>query len=349
MLMKHNLMRVQYFVLIVFLLALTATPVYADNYQDGLDAANKGEYNVAYKNFRSSAEHGHARAQTSLGVLFYHGLGRAQDYKEALKWFKLAAEQGEAVAQNNLGLMYFEGHGVVQNHGVGIKWYKLSAEQGYAMAQYKLGFSYLKGQGVFKNNKKAAKWYRKAAEQGNAQAQFDLGNMYVEGRGVSSNYEKALKWFRLSAEQGNADAFKAFGVLEELMKEEKKEYQKGQAHSSDGDWGTTWPKKVDLSGAVNDLRYNEKKFFISCVSGSHGKMEDLGIVSIGDKLYAEKYSFQVGIIEMTKLPKDLKSGNKIFARKGQTICVIAKNKNSLPQEDDCDALWISSIGCKSVP
>jgi TPR repeat protein len=302
-------MKIKHLGLIFLLLTLTTTPVYADGYQDGVDAYNRGDFKMAIEKFTPLAEQENVKAQQYLGLLYSKGLGVKKNYKEAMKWFRKGAEQGYDLAQAGLGRMYEIGQGVSQDYS------------------------------------EAFKWYRKSAEQGNFKTQYNLGVMYASGKGIQQDNQQAMKWLKLSAEQGFAPAQEGL----ELMGERMKEHKKDPAHSSDGDWGTTWPKKVDLSGAVNDLKYNEKKFFISCVSGSHGEMEDLGIVSIGDKLYAGKYSFQVGIIEMTTLPKDLKWGNKIRARKGQTICVIAKDKESLPQEDDCDALWISSIGCKSVP
>jgi TPR repeat protein len=52
--------------------------------------------------YRLAAEQGHARAQTSLGLMFYHGEGVAQDTAEAIRWYRLAAEQGQADATEAL-------------------------------------------------------------------------------------------------------------------------------------------------------------------------------------------------------------------------------------------------------
>jgi hypothetical protein len=41
------------------------------------------------------AELGHARAQTSLGFMYYSGLGTPVDYKSAVKWYRAFAVQGD--------------------------------------------------------------------------------------------------------------------------------------------------------------------------------------------------------------------------------------------------------------
>ena len=71
--------------------------------EDGLAAAQRGDYATALKLLRPLAEQGHADAQHNLGVMYINGRGVPQDYAEAVKWFRLAAEQGHAVAQYNLG------------------------------------------------------------------------------------------------------------------------------------------------------------------------------------------------------------------------------------------------------
>ena len=52
------------------------------------------------------AQNGDTRAQNNLGVLYYLGKHRNQDYKKAAYWFKEAAEKGYAISQYNLGFMY---------------------------------------------------------------------------------------------------------------------------------------------------------------------------------------------------------------------------------------------------
>ena len=147
------------------------------------------------------------------------GLEAAQrgDFVTALREWKPLAEQGVAGAQFNLGIMYYEGQGVPQDYGVALKWYRRAAEQGHAGAQYNLAEMYRGGQGVPQDYGVALKWYRKAAEQGYDPAQSNLGLMYGTGLGVLQDYIKAHMWANIAAAQGNKRAAKNRKIHEEKM------------------------------------------------------------------------------------------------------------------------------------
>jgi hypothetical protein len=113
-------------VVLVLALALSAHVLAAD-YQAGVDAADRGDYAAALKEWRPLAERGHAGAQFNLGTMYTNGLGVPLDYTEAAKWVRLAAEQGHAGAQNNLGFMYDHGQGVARDQVKGLMWYSLAA------------------------------------------------------------------------------------------------------------------------------------------------------------------------------------------------------------------------------
>ena len=181
---------------------------WAGDFEDGVAAAQKGDFATALRLWKPLAEQGNSSAQYNLGLMYDNGQGVAQDYKTAVKWYTLAAEQGIADAQTNLGAMYQTGHGVAQDYKTAVKWYTLAAEQGNAKAQTLLGVMYSFGQGVAQDYKTAVKWYTLAAEQGNAKAQILLGAMYETGQGVAQDYVKAHTWFNISAIDGDADAIK---------------------------------------------------------------------------------------------------------------------------------------------
>ena len=124
--MNKRWLRLSVVVGLVFMLAV---PVLAD-FQAGLVAAKRGDYDTALKEFRPLADQGDARAQSSLGQMYFEGLGVPQDYQEAAKWFRLAGNQGDAYAQITLGVMYAQGQGVPQDFGHAAHWYRLAAEQG---------------------------------------------------------------------------------------------------------------------------------------------------------------------------------------------------------------------------
>jgi TPR repeat protein len=75
----------------------------------------------------SLAEHGDARAQFSLGGMYYNGQGVQQDYAEAAKWTRKAAEQGYTPAQADLGVLYWNGQGVQQDVVLAYMWLSLAA------------------------------------------------------------------------------------------------------------------------------------------------------------------------------------------------------------------------------
>jgi TPR repeat protein len=97
----------------VLLTLLFGTPAFAD-FQNGLDAANRGDYATALKEWVPLAEKGNAYAQSSLGWMYNNGFDVKRNYKAAAKWYKLAADQGHPDAQFNFGQMYFDGEGVTQ-------------------------------------------------------------------------------------------------------------------------------------------------------------------------------------------------------------------------------------------
>ena len=114
----------------VLLLLFLSSPVYADDFQDGLDAYNRKDYMTAFEKLKPLAEQGHAKAQFKLGVFYEIGQGVPQDYKEAVKWYRLAANQGNASAQSNLGVMYDKGQGVTQDYVQAHKWYNIAGANG---------------------------------------------------------------------------------------------------------------------------------------------------------------------------------------------------------------------------
>ena len=140
------------------------------DFQAGLDAVNRGDYDTALAEFRPVAEQGDAKAQFHLGLMYANGEGVPQDYQEAVKWYRRAAEQGDARAQSNLGLMYDKGQGVPQAYQEAVKWYRRAAEQGRPSAQYNLASMYYSGQGVPQDYVLAHMWANLAASQGGEKA-----------------------------------------------------------------------------------------------------------------------------------------------------------------------------------
>ncbi len=115
--------------IVVGLVFVLATPAWAD-YQAGVDAHKRGDYEAAMKELRPLAEQGHPKAQYNLGVMYQLGLGVPQDDQEAAQWCRLAAEQGHAGAQVLLATMYHLGQGVPRDDVLAHMWVTLAAAQG---------------------------------------------------------------------------------------------------------------------------------------------------------------------------------------------------------------------------
>ena len=101
-------------------------------FQQGFEATERGDYQTAFKLWLPLAEQGNAYAQFNLGNMYANGRGVKQDDVEAVKWYRKVAEQGNVYAQFNLGLMYEQGRGVKQDDVEAVKWYRQAAEQGNA-------------------------------------------------------------------------------------------------------------------------------------------------------------------------------------------------------------------------
>ena len=141
----------------------------AQQFQQGLEATMRGDYQTAFKLWLPMAEQGYAGAQFNLGVMYENGDGIKQDDFEAVKWYRKAAEQEHANAQANLGSAYSAGRGVRQDVAEAVKWLKKAAENGSQNGQFKLGLSYLIGRGIQKDRTLAKEWLGKACDNGDQQ------------------------------------------------------------------------------------------------------------------------------------------------------------------------------------
>ncbi len=74
-----------FLLLLTFLFLFSGSPVvFGDDFQDGFNAAHRGDFKTAYSLLLPLAEQGHASAQYNLGVMYEKGLGVPKDYKEAV-------------------------------------------------------------------------------------------------------------------------------------------------------------------------------------------------------------------------------------------------------------------------
>jgi hypothetical protein len=79
-------------------------------------AYQNGNYAAALQLSRPLADQGDARAQSTLGLIYYGGRGVPQDDNEAVKWFRRAADQDDVFGNFYLGVMFADGRGVPQDY-----------------------------------------------------------------------------------------------------------------------------------------------------------------------------------------------------------------------------------------
>ena len=70
---------------VLLLTLLVGNPAFSADFQKGLDAAQKGDFATALKEWKPLAEQGNAPAQFNLGLIYAKGQGVTRNYKTALK------------------------------------------------------------------------------------------------------------------------------------------------------------------------------------------------------------------------------------------------------------------------
>ena len=113
------------------------------------------------------------------------------DFETALYEFTVAAEEGLDLAQYNLAILYFTGQGVEQDAAEAFRWTEAAAMQGHVAAQFNLGSLYYAGDGVEADTTKAVELFEGAARAGHANAALILANMYADGE-ITSDEEPSL-------------------------------------------------------------------------------------------------------------------------------------------------------------
>lgn len=118
--------------LLVFILLLSGVPsAGAGEYYNGISAYNQGKYAEAMAHWIGLANRGDSKAQSSIGFLYYKGLGVPQNSAIAAEWFYRAAVQGQVEAQTFLGIMHLRGDGVPVNLVLSLMWCELAVSQGF--------------------------------------------------------------------------------------------------------------------------------------------------------------------------------------------------------------------------
>lgn len=100
----------------------------APTLQDGQDAFNAGNYDLAFAHWQTLATEGHTDAQVFVGLSYANGWGVDKSTRLASHWYKKAAISENASAQFLLGLYLITGKDA--DLPMGVMWLKRAAENG---------------------------------------------------------------------------------------------------------------------------------------------------------------------------------------------------------------------------
>ena len=211
----------------IILLGLISINVLANDLDEGLHAAQSGNYEKALPLLNNAAKQKNSMANVVLGLMYKNGKGVKQNPKEAYKYFLKAAQLNDADGQFNLANMYEFGLGIDKDEKEAKNWYQQSATQGYADAQLRLGLIYKYGQGIEQNYKLAKKWFLAAALQGDPDAQFMLGLAFLNGQGVEKDQINSAAWLNLAVNNGCHEAIQERDNLDKQLTEYQRQTAQG--------------------------------------------------------------------------------------------------------------------------
>ena len=92
---------VRFSLALLLLIIALAVPTWAD-YEAGLHAYQRADYETALREWRPLAEQGHAGAQYYLGLCYDFKKGVPQDYALAREWYEKAAARDTPVRRTTL-------------------------------------------------------------------------------------------------------------------------------------------------------------------------------------------------------------------------------------------------------
>lgn len=100
------------------------------DFDEGLAAAQRGDYETALREWHALAENGDATAQYNLGIMYENGWGVSQDPAQAVDWYREAAKSGNVRFILHLATMYSLGKGVPTDFVQAYMYFSVAAEMG---------------------------------------------------------------------------------------------------------------------------------------------------------------------------------------------------------------------------
>ncbi|MBE0371048.1 MULTISPECIES: tetratricopeptide repeat protein [Pseudoalteromonas] len=185
--------------------------------EEGIEAANSGQFDIALKEFRYLTDMNYAPGIYELAKMYQGGFGVNKDLRKAASLFNDAIELGSADAMFALAVMYDDGKGVKQDKHKAITLFTQAANKNLSAAQFNLGVMYANGDGVVQSYYTAMDWYERAASNNYTLAQFNLALLYYQGLGTDKNIERSYIWNLIAEYNGSRDASKSRDLDEQQM------------------------------------------------------------------------------------------------------------------------------------
>ena len=181
-------------------------------YFEGLGIAQ--DRPLAVELFRKAADAGYTPASMRLGYAYLTGSGTKQDTLEARRWLEQAAAEGSTAAMRQLGLSYRAPHADPPDPETARQWYKRAWEAGDAEALSYIGFMIEAGE-LESADEPARGYFERAAKAGSGLAQTKLAHLYLSDENNLQNIEKARELFTAAADQGHAGGYLGLAYLYE--------------------------------------------------------------------------------------------------------------------------------------
>ncbi len=207
-------------------------------YFEGLGIAM--DQSLAVELFRKAADAGYAPASLRLGFAYLTGSGAEQNTLEARGWLEQAAADGSTTAMRQLGLSYRAPLADPPDPGTARQWYERAWEAGDAEALSHIGFMIEAGE-LESADEPARSYFERAAEAGSGLAQTKLAHLYLTGEDMPQDIEKARELFTAAADGGHAGGYLGLAYL----------YESGTGVAADPQFALQWYQRAAEAGSTD--------------------------------------------------------------------------------------------------
>ncbi|AZZ95875.1 tetratricopeptide repeat protein [Pseudoalteromonas sp. R3] len=202
---------------------LAAAPAAKAGLEEGIAAANAGQFDVALKEFRYLADMGFAPGIYELAKMHEGGYGVPRNPRKAAELMQQAVKLGSADAMFSLAVMYDQGLGVKLDKQKAVDLFNAAARKNMPAAQFNLGVMHANGDGVTQDYNEAKFWYERAAANNYTLAMFNLALLYYQGLGGEKNIQRSYIWNTLAEYNGYRPAATSRRLDEKSMSRSQRE------------------------------------------------------------------------------------------------------------------------------